>query len=205
MDAANQFSYLFQSPLFHCCHSPAFSIRPFTYPYPRSLIGRIHSVPGRWQLSLVVAVVKSGRKGKMMLANPTRQMFAQQTTAEKDGAGIDHHHHPLLNTQRPRPQRKRKAEIQPENNERLSKRMSLLNLGMPPSFYRLITSSSTSPPYPPRTHAQRIASHHSSLTRTSSRTRRHKVIRPRREPRHGKPTTNPLRLQSNILPPTPPR
>ncbi|KAK4218861.1 hypothetical protein QBC37DRAFT_179697 [Rhypophila decipiens] len=65
----------------------------------------------------------------MMLANPTRQMFAQQQTSNMDGAGMDHRH-PLLNTaqQQPRQQRKRKAEAQPENNERLSKRMSLLNL-----------------------------------------------------------------------------
>ncbi|KAM7191801.1 hypothetical protein V8F20_009164 [Naviculisporaceae sp. PSN 640] len=50
--------------------------------------------------------------------------------------GIDHHHQGIFNTaaqqQQPqrltRSQRKRKAEDQPENNERLSKRMSLLNL-----------------------------------------------------------------------------
>ncbi|KAM7194489.1 hypothetical protein V8F33_007199 [Rhypophila sp. PSN 637] len=58
-------------------------------------------------------------------------MFAQQQTSNMDGAGMDHRH-PLLNgnpaQERPQQQRKRKAEAQPENNERLSKRMSLLNL-----------------------------------------------------------------------------
>ncbi|KAK4105338.1 hypothetical protein N658DRAFT_416374 [Parathielavia hyrcaniae] len=55
-----------------------------------------------------------------------------------DGLGIDHHYHhqhqhfghgPFTTQQLPsQPARKRKAEVPPENNERLSKRMSLLNL-----------------------------------------------------------------------------
>ncbi|KAK3301014.1 uncharacterized protein B0H64DRAFT_29229 [Chaetomium fimeti] len=56
-----------------------------------------------------------------------------------DGVGIDHFHHqhqhlnkgPFSSQQLPlHPPRKRKAETAPENNERLSKRLSLLNLGM---------------------------------------------------------------------------
>ncbi|KXX78163.1 hypothetical protein MMYC01_204273 [Madurella mycetomatis] len=61
---------------------------------------------------------------------------------EADGFGIDHHlhqhhHHAPFTAQQQQQQpptqtpRKRKPEAPPENNERLSKRMSLLNLGMP--------------------------------------------------------------------------
>ncbi|GAB1310994.1 Transcription factor TFIIIC triple barrel domain-containing protein [Madurella fahalii] len=61
---------------------------------------------------------------------------------EADGFGIDHHlhqhhhHHAHFTTQQQhqvptQTPRKRKPEAAPENNERLSKRMSLLNLGMP--------------------------------------------------------------------------
>lgn len=56
---------------------------------------------------------------------------------EMDGIGIDHRfhrgylQHPNLApfTTQPSLLRKRRAEAPPENNERLSKRMSLLNLG----------------------------------------------------------------------------
>ncbi|KAK3330099.1 hypothetical protein B0H66DRAFT_527468 [Apodospora peruviana] len=66
----------------------------------------------------------------MMLANPPRQMMgahSQQAAAamEMDGTGIDHHNR-LVGAQRP--QRKRKADNPPEYPERLSKRLSLLNL-----------------------------------------------------------------------------
>lgn len=58
---------------------------------------------------------------------------------EADGFGIDHHlhqhhNHAAFTAQQQPPThtpRKRKPEAPPENNERLSKRMSLLNLGMP--------------------------------------------------------------------------
>ncbi len=42
-----------------------------------------------------------------------------------DAVGIDHEAQARTHTRR-----KRKADLQPENNERLSKRLSLLNLGM---------------------------------------------------------------------------
>ncbi|KAK0630167.1 hypothetical protein B0T17DRAFT_213823 [Bombardia bombarda] len=75
----------------------------------------------------------------MMLANHPAPQMAAQTTMEMDGIGaIGHqrHHHNLvaaMQLQQPQSQpqsmrRKRKAYTQPENNERLSKRMSFLNL-----------------------------------------------------------------------------
>jgi hypothetical protein len=78
---------------------------------------------------------KSGKgKKKRMLANVAAH-------PEMDGFGVDHrlhhqhhnHNHAPFTPQQPPPQlpmRKRKAEAAPDNNERLSKRMSLLNLGM---------------------------------------------------------------------------
>ncbi|KAK3372468.1 hypothetical protein B0H63DRAFT_297981 [Podospora didyma] len=62
-----------------------------------------------------------------MLAHPVAQNL------EMDGIGMDHrfHHHQQLGLPPPTPQvlrRKRKADAPPDNNERLSKRLSLLNL-----------------------------------------------------------------------------
>ncbi|KAH6650108.1 hypothetical protein F5144DRAFT_34565 [Chaetomium tenue] len=74
-----------------------------------------------------------------------------------DGVGIDQFHHqqhqhlnkgPFSSQQLPlHPPRKRKAEAAPENNERLSKRLSLLNLGM-----RRPVLSQRSPSIPPQPH-----------------------------------------------------
>ncbi|KAK3336453.1 hypothetical protein B0T19DRAFT_39342 [Cercophora scortea] len=65
-----------------------------------------------------------------MLANPaTPPHLAVAPTMELDAIGIGHHHHhPLASQQQQHTRRKRKADVLPENNERLSKRLSLLNL-----------------------------------------------------------------------------
>jgi hypothetical protein len=63
---------------------------------------------------------KANWHGKMLA--PQHQASAPQSM-EMDAVGMDH-----LAT-RAALRRKRKAESQPENNERLSKRLSLLNLG----------------------------------------------------------------------------
>jgi hypothetical protein len=50
-------------------------------------------------------------------------------------------HQPTRPEQQPTTRRKRKAESQPRHGERLSKRLSLLNLGMPSFFSRLLVAS----------------------------------------------------------------
>jgi hypothetical protein len=62
---------------------------------------------------------------------------ASPSAMEMHGSGFDHrpcnHNNPQLQQVGllPRPGNKRKAESAPDNNERLSKRLSLLNLGSP--------------------------------------------------------------------------
>ncbi|KAK4132516.1 hypothetical protein BT67DRAFT_406502, partial [Trichocladium antarcticum] len=86
---------------------------------------------------------------------------------EMDGSAVDHrlHHQQHNHNHAPfapppplsQPLRKRKAEAAPENNERLSKRLSLLNLGMPlhpihsiqsapQKLYVPVENSTTTPP-----------------------------------------------------------
>jgi len=95
------------------------------------------------QLAQRAEQVGSGKKKKEqkigLLATENLARRRAATPVKMDGVGIDHHFHQQhhlnhghfatqqLPSQSPR---KRKAEGAPENNERLSKRLSLLNLGM---------------------------------------------------------------------------